>query len=142
MVINTTHTDKNNNELENGIVGKSFSFIKSIKLGGIGSKRMIIEEASANFKDQLNLVSDINYANIELRPHGLLIRIIKGHKSFTWAVPYYQLHVYNTDGFSIHAQGRFIRLKKNKLFKENKNFLEKMFFLKEKYLEKYEFRYD
>jgi hypothetical protein len=121
------------------LVGKPFSFLETFKMRGIGSKRMIIEEVSPNLKEYMNLVSDINYANIELRKNGVLIFINKGLKNFTWAIPYYQLVMYKTNGSSIHAQGRYIHFKNNKNFKENKNFFRKMLDEKIKHDENYNF---
>ena len=74
----------------------------------------------------MNTVADINYGNIELREKGIVIHITKGLKNFSWAIPYYQLHTYKTDGFSIHAHGNFVRFKNNKLLKENKKFIDKV----------------
>ena len=133
MILETTHSNKNNIELINDLVGKSFKLLERIKLKGIGSKRMIIQAVSPNLNNYLNTVADVNYANIELRPGGILIRINKGLQNFTWAIPYYQLVVYKTNGSSIHAQGRFINFKNNILLKENKGFLKKMMDLKIKY---------
>jgi len=126
MILNSTHTDKKNGELINSMIGSKYSFWESIKLKGVGSKRMIIEEVSKHFKGNLNLVSDVNYSNIELRPDGILLHINKGLKNFTWIIPYYKLHIYRTNGFSIHAEGKFIRFKNNTLLKENKSFLDKL----------------
>lgn len=137
MILDSTYTDKKNDELINSIVGSKFSLWDSIKLKGIGSKRMIIEEVSPNIKQYLNLVSDINYSNIELRPDGILLHINKGLKNFTWIIPYYKLHIYRTNGFSIHAEGKFIRFKNNKLLKENKSFLDKLIGFKVENNEKY-----
>lgn len=139
MLLETTYTDKNVTALINDCLGFPFSFIKSIKLGGIGSKRMIINEVSLSFKDLINTVSDINYANIELRPAGVLVRINKGLQNFAWLVPYYKLVVYKSDGFSIHCDGEFVKFKDNKLLKENKNFIDKMMKLKIDYLAKTDF---
>lgn len=108
---------------------------------GIGSKRMIIEDVSTNLKNIINLVSDINYANIELRTGGILVYINKGLKNFTWVIPYYQLVIYKTNGASIHAQGKYIRFKNNKTFKENKAFFNKLLDQKIKHDEQYDFQY-
>ncbi len=133
MILETTHTNKNNTELINDLVGKPFKIVERFKLKGIGSKRMVIEEVSLNLNGYLNKVSDVNYANIELRSGGILIRINKGLRNFTWIIPYYQLVVYKTNGSSIHAQGRFINFKNNNLLKENKIFFNKMMDQKIKY---------
>lgn len=126
VIFSTTHTNKETEELINDLVGKKYSFFEAIKQGGVGSKRMIIEEVSKGFANVINSVSDINYGNIELRRKGILVHITKGLQNFSWAIPYYQLHIYNTHGYSIHAQGNFIRFKKNKLYKENRKFLDKI----------------
>lgn len=104
-------------------MGKPYSLIQAIKRRGVGSKRMIVDKVSPNLNSILNTVSDLNYANIEMRKNGILIHITKGLKNFTWAIPFYHLVLYKTDGISIHAQGKFIHFKKSKTFYENKKFL-------------------
>jgi hypothetical protein len=137
MILDTSYTNKEHVELINDLVGKPFGLMQSIKMKGIGSKRMMIEDASPNMQQYLNLVADVNYANLELRPLGLLIRINKGLKTFTWVIPYYQLVIYKTNGSSIHAQGRFIHFRNNNTFKENKAFFDKLLDEKVKYESKY-----
>jgi hypothetical protein len=137
MILDTSYTSKEQIELINDLVGKPFGFMQSIKMKGIGSKRMIIEDTSPNMKQYLNDIADVNYANLELRPIGVLIRINKGLKTFTWVIPYYQLVIYKTNGSSIHAQGRFIHFRNNKTFKENKAFFDKLLDEKVKYESQY-----
>lgn len=133
MVLDTTYYNKDHKQLINDLVGASFSLMQRFKMNGVGSKRMIVDEVSPNMANMMNLVSDINYANIELRPNGILIMINKGLKNFTWVIPFYQLVLYKTNGASIHAQGRFIHFKPNKTFKENKKFFDKLLNEKVKY---------
>ncbi|KRP28502.1 MAG: arginyl-tRNA synthetase [Cryomorphaceae bacterium BACL22 MAG-120619-bin32] len=130
MIHDTTYTNKEVSVFFNDLLGKPFSIIKSLKLGGVGSKRMMISQVSPGFSTIMNTVSDINYGNIELREKGILVHINKGLKNFSWAIPFYQLHIYNTDTFSIHTQGNFVKFTKNKLFRENKKFLGKLVDLK------------
>lgn len=130
MIFNTTHNNKDATATINDLLGKPYSFIQSIKLKGTGSKRMMIDDVSIGFKSIMNTVADINYGNIELREKGLLVHINKGLKNYSWAIPFYQLHIYKTNGFSIHAQGNFVRFKSNKLLKENKKFIDKLIDLK------------
>lgn len=130
MIYDTTHTNKEAKEVFEDLLGKPYSFLKALKLGGVGSKRMMIEQVSPKFSSMMNIVSDINYGNIELREKGILVHINKGLKNYSWAIPFYQLHIYNTQTFSIHAQGNFVQFKKNNLLKENKNFLDKLVDLK------------
>lgn len=140
MILNSTYKNKEDKQILEDLVGSPFSFLESLKMKGIGSKRMIIKNVSPNLKHLMNLVSDINYANIELRKNGILIYINKGLKNFTWAIPYYQLVIYKTNGASIHAQGKFIHFINNKMFKENKVFFSKMLDEKIKYDIQYNFQ--
>ncbi|WP_136482990.1 hypothetical protein [Cognatitamlana onchidii] len=133
MILNSTHHNKEHKQILRDLVGRPFTFIESVKMRGIGSKRMIIKDVSPNLKNYLNKVADVNYANIELRTKGILIYINKGLQNFTWAIPYYQLVIYKTNGASIHAQGKFIQFKENKTFKENKKFFGKLLDEKIKY---------
>lgn len=141
MILDSTHNNKEHKTLINDLVGKPFSFIESLKMGGVGSKRMIVSEVSPNMQSYLNKVSDINYANIELRPGGIILFLNKGLKNFTWVIPFYQLVFYKTNGASIHAQGKYVQFKNNKTFKENKAFLKRVLDAKVKYDQQYDFQY-
>ena len=133
MILNTTHYNKEHKSTIADLVGSEFSLVQKLRLKGVGSKRMIIDDVSPNMKSLMNIVSDINYGNIELRPKGVLIMINQGLKNFTWVIPFYQLVIYKTNGSSIHAQGRFVHFRDNKTFKENKKFFGKLLDAKVKY---------
>ncbi len=139
MIINTTYTSKKNKESIDNLVGKPFSFMQSYKMKGVGSKRMVIDKVSPNMASFLNSVSDTNYGNIELRPKGIIIHIIKGLQNYAWAIPYYQLVIYKINGSSIHSNGRFVHFRDNKTFKENKTFFDKLLNEKVKYDQHYNF---
>lgn len=133
MILNTTYSNKKHDELINDLVGKPFSLWQSITMRGIGSKRMIIEEVSPNMNQYLNTVSDVNYANLEMRPVGVLVRINKGLKNYTWIIPYYKLAIHKSNGSSIHAEGKFINFRPNANLRENKAFFDKLLDEKVKY---------
>ncbi len=133
MILNTTYHNKDHKQIIDDLVGASFSLVQKLKFKGVGSKRMIVDEVSPNMQSLMNTIADINYANIELRPKGIIILINKGLKNFSWIIPYYQLVLYKTNGTSIHAQGRFIHFRNNKTFKENKKFFDKLLNEKVKY---------
>ncbi|MFB9055373.1 hypothetical protein ACFFU9_01345 [Mariniflexile ostreae] len=140
MLLDITHPNKKQETLINDLVGKKFSFFKILKMKGVASKRIMVKDVSPNLLFVLNSVENVNYANLELRPSGLIIRITKGLKRFAWAIPYYQLVIYNLNGSSIHAQGKFIHFKANTLFKENKSFFNKLLDEKIKYDTNYSFQ--
>lgn len=133
MILNTTHFNKEHKQIIADLVGSEFSLVQKLKMKGVGSKRMIIDDVSPNMKSMMNIVSDLNYGNIELRPKGILILMNQGLKNFTWVIPYYKLVIYKTNGSSIHAQGKFVHFRDNKTFKENKKFFDKLLDEKVKY---------
>lgn len=133
MILNTTHYEYKHKAIISNLVGKSFSLIEKLKLRGVGSKRMIVDKVSPNMQSMVNQVSSITYANIELRPNGILVMLNKGLKNFTWIIPYYQLVIYKTNWCSVHAQGRFVHFANSKTFRENKKFFYKLLNEKVKY---------
>ncbi|WP_317042724.1 hypothetical protein [Bizionia echini] len=139
LILNSTYHEKEHKKIITDLIGKPYTFFEAIKLKGIGSKRMIINEASPNLQPYLNRVDDINYANIEMRSGGIIIFINKGLQNFSWIIPYYQLVIYKTNGASIHAQGKFINFKNNKTFKENKAFFNRLLNAKVVYDERFNF---
>lgn len=139
LILNSTYHNKDHKKVITDLIGKPYSFFEAIKLKGVGSKRMIINKVSPNLQPYLNRVSDINYTNIEMRPGGIIIYINKGLQNFSWVIPYYQLVLYKTDGTSIHAQGKFINFKNNKMFKENKAFFNRLLDIKVVYDERFNF---
>ncbi len=126
MIFNSTYTDKEKDLEVNEMVGFRFSFISSIRLNGVGSKRLIIEEVSHKFKKIIKQKNDIIYSNIEIRKNGILVYIAEGLKRYTWVIPYYKLVIYKTPNFSIHCDGNFIRFSNNLNKKENTKFFKKI----------------
>jgi len=130
MVLNTTYNNRDNEAQIIHLVGKPFSFLKQLQMRGIGSGRMIIDKVSPRLERALLNGSDLNYANIELRPKGILVRITRRLDNFTWIIPYYQLYTYMTSGLSIHGQGEFLHFRNDRFVKGNKEFIKKMLNLK------------
>ena len=77
MLLNTTYHNEEHEKTIAKLIGGPYSFFKSLKLRGVGSKRMIIDKTSYNLNSLLNRTSDLNYANIEIRPKGIIIYINK-----------------------------------------------------------------
>jgi len=130
MLLNTTYTNKDNDATIDNLVGSPYGFLKKLRMKGIGSGRMIIDKVSPKLERALLNGPDINYANIELRPKGILVRITRRLDNFTWIIPYYQLYTYMTNGLSIHGQGEFLHFRNDRFLKNNKEFIRKMLNLK------------
>ena len=131
---NITYKNKETEKEINAEMGKPFGLIEKLKLGGIGSRRMIIENFSEDIKNLTLKVSGIQYANIELRPNGIIVHINQGIYTHAWTIPYFRLSVFNGDFFTIHGGGSHIQFNKQKSWKENKEFLQKIVKLKSEFV--------
>ncbi|MDT0606313.1 hypothetical protein [Croceitalea rosinachiae] len=134
MIFNTTHKNEDYDIESVALAGKPFSLIQRIKQGGIGSSRLMIHKISPKLNLGKLKFSEIDYANIELRPKGIIVHFTKKLERFSWIIPYYRLVIYNAQSFSIHANGNFIQFLKNKNYKQNKKFIDKMVQLKNNFL--------
>jgi hypothetical protein len=134
MMLDITYHNKEKEETIDALLGKSFGFWKRLQLKGIGSQRMVLVKTSPGFCQYKNSISDINYLSIELRPNGILVHLNKGLRNLAWSIPYYQLSVFKTDIFSLHAQGEFLSVSCDKNYHGNKLFVNKMELLKNTYL--------
>ena len=134
MLFNTTITNKEYIKESNEILGKAFSFFEKIKMGGVSSGKLVVEEFSPKLQSENLLIPAINYTNIELRPKGIIAHFNNGLNNYSWIIPYYRLVIYNIQTYTIHANGHFIKCKKDEVFKENKKFLEKMTDFKNEFL--------
>ena len=126
MIFNSTYTDKDKELEVEKLIGKKYSLFNSIRLNGVGSKRLIIEETSPKFKKIIIQKNDLIYSNIELRYRGIIVYIAEGLNRFSWVIPYYKLVIYKTPNYSIHSDGNFIRFSNDLNFKENLKFFKKL----------------
>ena len=131
---NITYKNKETEKEINAEMGKPFGLIEKLRLGGIGSRRMIIENFSEDLKNLALKVSGIQYANIELRPNGVIIHINQGIYTHAWTIPYFRLSIFNGDFFTFHGGGSHIQFNKEKSWKENKEFLQKIVKLKSEFV--------
>ena len=127
---NITYKNKENEKLINQEMGNAYSIINKLKLGGIGSRRMIIEHFSENMNHLKLKVSGLQYGNIEIRPSGIILHINQGIYTYAWTIPFFHLNIYNGDYFTIHGAGEFIQFNREKSWKENRKFLNKLVHLK------------
>ena len=134
MIYNRTYFNKEEAKEIDSTVGNSFSFLQILKLRGIGSSRFVIHSVSKKLSQTINEVSDINYCSIELRPNGILINITQQLNLFSWIIPYYKLVIFNSNTFSIHSSGSYIKMVKDKSYSNNKKFITKMLKLRQESL--------
>ena len=129
-IYNITYKNKETEKIINEKMGNAYGIIEKIKLKGIGSRRLIIENFSLDISHLELKVSGIQYANIEIRPNGIIVHINQGIYTYAWTIRFHHLNIYNGDYLTIHGEGSFIQFNKEKSWKENKSFLQKLVSLK------------
>ena len=97
MILNVSYNDPKITRTLNTELGPAYSMLQRIKLGGTGSPRLIIHDCSEHFNEYLHHSSDLPYANIELRPRGLLLRFRYLLETMAWLLPAQGL-VWKTNG--------------------------------------------
>ena len=134
MLFNTSYKNDDYINESDDKLGKSFSLFEKIKMGGVGSSRLMIKGLSPKLEPKNMKSLSINYANIELRPKGIIIHFANKLERYSWLIPYYRLVIYNTEAYSIHSNGSFIKFRKNKNYQDNKKFITKMMNYKNDFL--------
>ena len=135
----TTFDNKERTEEINQILGKPIGLLDSIKLGGKGSHRMLVEEVSDKLQIVINPITQVNYGSIELRPKGIIFHFVQGGlKSYAWLIPYYKLSIFFTESITIHADGEFAKLRKESATEKARKFILKVLKQKANYLSTFE----
>ena len=136
MIKNLSYNTKKIKILLLELVGSPFSFIERLKLGGIGSNKLVIADASKEIVELLRMDNNVNYCNIEIRKKGIIIRFKSLLETYGFIIPYYKLVIYKgeSDIYSLYKDTNYI-----KFFVDNKStshFVKKIIRLKTDYLNK------
>ena len=93
------------------LVGRPFSLIERFKLSGIGSKKLVITDASKEIVELLKLDNNINYCNIEIRKNGIIIRFRSLLETYGLIIPYYKLVIYKGESkiYSFYKDQYYIK---------------------------------
>jgi hypothetical protein len=112
MMRNISYTNPVLDAEIDSLVGAPFSILKRIKMGGVGSQRMVIEEASAEIGAFLALQrNNIHYCSLELRPRGVIARFRALLETHAWVIPFHQLSIFRSgESYSIHSGGNYLRV--------------------------------
>ena len=106
-----------------------------IKIGGVGSRRMVLEGFSSEVKSLKSKVSGLQYGSIEIRPKGIILHINRGLDVFAWTIPFYHLSIFNGNSLKIHGGADYVQFAKEKSWEENRGFFERLLRLKSKFHE-------
>ena len=94
MLVNVSY---NNKEIIQSIaseVGKPYRWKERWKMGGIGSPKLFISDASMEIMELLELDNKINSSNIEIRPRGIILRFRSILETFAVVIPFHKLAIF------------------------------------------------
>ena len=96
----------------NNYVGKPYTILKRLKIGGIGSSKLIINSADSIIENLLNLDNNLNCCNIEIRPKGIIIHFKSLLETYGLIVPFYKLKIFKgkANEYSIYIDNLFIKV--------------------------------
>mgnify|MGYP000299353912 FL=1 len=129
MILNISYQSKSQERDINDHVGLSYTFWESLKMGGSGSQKLIINDCHEIFDPYLKQLHSTKYCNIELRPRGIGLRFRYKLEAIGWFIPYTTLDYHHED-FSLKIQdqltGFFMNLKASHRNRINLKFMNKM----------------
>ena len=93
-------------------VGKAFTLMERIKMGGIGSGKLVITTSSKHIHNLMILDSYRNVCSIELRPKGIILNFRSILETYGLIIPYYKLKIYKgkSEEYSIYADDYFVKV--------------------------------
>ena len=128
-MLNISYQSKSQERDINDHVGLSYTFWESLKMGGSGSQKLIINDCHEIFDPYLKQLHSTKYCNIELRPRGIGLRFRYKLEAIGWFIPYTTLDYHHED-FSLKIQdqltGFFMNLKASHRNRINLKFMNKM----------------
>ena len=106
MLANISYNDKDQREYIDKLVGKPFTLMNRLKLGGVGSPKLHVVSSSKEIDSLFVLDHNENTCNIELRPNGIILRFRSLLETYGLIIPYYKLTVFKGTGeaYSIHME--------------------------------------
>ena len=113
MLYDTSTRDKVRDKEINTYVGSSYNFFDVLfkKNGVIGSSKMEVVAYSKLFDKVMSKRKQAVFANISLRPNGIIVIMNIRLSNYSWVIPYRYLSIFKTDLLVIHGQGEFLKLK-------------------------------
>lgn len=106
MLANVSYNNKAQRDEIDVLVGKPFTLLQRIKIGGVGSPKLYVTASSKEIEALFLLDHNDNTCNIELRPKGIILRFRSLLETYALVIPYYKLTLFKgtSDAYSIHFE--------------------------------------
>ena len=113
MLLNVSYNDKKIIQKIDGAVGKPYPLKDRFAMGGIGSPKLHVTEASVDIYNLFVLDNNTNTCNIEMRPNGIIVRFRSRLETYGLVIPYYKLNMYKGDIgiYSIYMDHYFVKVR-------------------------------
>tara|TARA_Y100001970_G_scaffold217561_1_gene266517 strand:- start:1035 stop:1457 length:423 start_codon:yes stop_codon:yes gene_type:complete len=133
---NLSYNCKKTKDLLIDRVGKPLTLFERLKIGGNGSDKLIITDASNDIVELLKLDNNINQCNIEIRSNGIIVRFRALLETYGLVIPFYKMVIYKGEKkiYSIYIDNQYIKFLADK--KSIHSFIKKINRLKSEYLNK------
>ena len=128
MINNISYNDKEITAAINEHIGKPYGIRTRLKMGGIGSPRFRITDASPALQVILaRNNSNIRYCNIELRKGGILVGLRAMLQTYAWTIPYYKLSIHSIGKqYILYSEKDFIKIENDHTDSSNRSFMRKL----------------
>ena len=112
MILNVSYNNRSITQKIDDEVGKPFTLKERWAMGGIGSPKLIITDASIEIRNLLILDNNRDTCNIEMRPKGVILRFRSLLETFALIVPYYKLTLYKGESsvYSVYRDHYFVKV--------------------------------
>ena len=93
VLFDLTYNSREINKKIDAVVGPAYGVFSKVRWQGIGSERLIIKDATGPLHDLFQGSFHRHFANIELRPRGIIIRIRYRLEVYGLVIPLDDLNV-------------------------------------------------
>ena len=130
MLKNLSYNCKKTKDLLIDRVGKPLTLFERLKIGGNGSDKLIITDASNDIIELLKLDNNINQCNIEIRSNGIILRFRSLLETYGLVIPFYKMVIYKGEKkiYSIYIDNQYIKFLADKSVKTYRFLLPRLHF--------------
>ena len=110
MLVDLTYSSKEINKKIDAVVGPAFAVFSRSRWKGIGSERLVITNATGNLAELFGGKFTQHFANIEMRPAGIVIRIRYRLEVYGIIIPYAKLTLFENNPNELNVYGDDVKM--------------------------------
>jgi hypothetical protein len=128
VLFDLTYNSRDVNRQIDAAIGRPWGIFSKKRWQGIGSERLVVSNATGKVEQLFGGRFTQNFANIELRPRGVLIRVRYRLEVYGIVIPFAKLTLFknNPGEVNIHFDGDKITLRNYQGRAVNQHFISKL----------------